>query len=40
MDGFCFAHAEQAPLDHLEGVGLQGGEKEAEPVFRRRQGQF
>jgi len=40
MDGFCFAYALQVPLGHLEGVGLQGGEQEAEPVVRRRHGQF
>ena len=36
--GFALAHAEQAPLDHLEGVGLQVGENEEQPIFRRRQG--
>src|SRR4029450_5716208 len=36
--GFDLAHAEQAPLDHLEAVRLQVGEQEEQPVFRRRQG--
>src|SRR2546426_10418925 len=36
--GFALAHAEQASLHHLEGGGLQGGEQEEQPVFRRRQG--
>ncbi len=31
-------HAEQTSLDHLEGVGLEVGEQEKEPIFRRRQG--
>ena len=36
--GFALAHAEQAPLDHLEAVCLQVREQEEQPVFRRRQG--
>ncbi len=35
--GFALAHAEQPPLDHLNGVGLQVGEQEEQPVFRRCQ---
>ena len=35
--GFALAHAEQAPLDHLNGVGLQVGEQEEQPIFRRWQ---
>jgi hypothetical protein len=33
--GFALAHAEQSPLDHLNGVGLQVGEQEEQPIFRR-----
>jgi hypothetical protein len=33
--GFALAHAEQLPLDHLNGVGLQVGEQEEQPIFRR-----
>jgi hypothetical protein len=36
--GFALAHPKQAPLHHLEGVGLQGGEQEKQAIFRRRQG--
>jgi hypothetical protein len=36
--GFALAHAEQAPLDDLEAVRLQGREQEEQPVFWRRQG--
>ena len=36
--GFALAHAEQASLHHLEGVGLQVGEDEEQPIFRCRQG--
>ncbi len=36
--GFPLHHTKQAPVDHLEGVGLQGGEHEKQPIFRRRQG--
>jgi hypothetical protein len=35
---FALEHAEQASLDHLEGVGLEVGEEEEQPVCRRRQG--
>jgi hypothetical protein len=35
---FALAHAEQAPLDHLEGIGLEVGEQEEQPIFRCRQG--
>src|SRR3954464_5507441 len=35
--GFALAHAEQPPLDHLNGVGLQVGEQEEQPIFRRCQ---
>src|SRR3954467_10615653 len=33
----ALAHAEQPPLDHLDGVGLQVGEQEEQPIFRRCQ---
>jgi hypothetical protein len=36
--GFALAHAEQAPLDYLERIGLQVGQDKQEPVFRCRQG--
>src|SRR5439155_32709 len=36
--GFPLHHPEQASLHHLEGVSLQGGEHEEQPIFRRRQG--
>jgi hypothetical protein len=36
--GFALAHAEQAPLDHLEGIGLQGDENKPQPGFGRWQG--
>jgi hypothetical protein len=35
---FALAHAKQPPLHHLERVGLEGGEQEEQPIFRRRQG--
>ena len=35
--GFALAHAELPPLDHLNGVGLQVGEPEEQPIFRRCQ---
>src|SRR5713101_2623803 len=35
---FALAHAEQAPLHHLECIGFQVGEQEEQPIFRRRQG--
>src|SRR3954451_822831 len=35
--GFALARAEQPPLDHLNGVGLQVGEQEEQPIFRRCQ---
>jgi len=34
--GFALAHAEQAPLDHLEAVRFQIREQEEQPIFRRR----
>jgi len=36
--GFALDHAEQTPLDHLERIGLEIGEEEEQPLFRRRQG--
>jgi hypothetical protein len=36
--GFALAHTKQALVHHLEGVGLQGGTQEEQPVFRGRQG--
>jgi hypothetical protein len=36
--GFPLHHPEQASLHHLEGVSLQVGEHEEQPIFRRRQG--
>jgi len=36
--GFALAHAEQAPLDHLEAVRFQIREQEEQPIFRHRQG--
>jgi hypothetical protein len=36
--GFPLPHAEQASLDHLEAVGLQGGQEEEQSIFRGRQG--
>jgi hypothetical protein len=38
LTGFALPHAAQAALDHLERVGLQGGEEEEQPIVRRRQG--
>src|SRR5437899_6662419 len=35
--GFTLAHAEQAPLDHLERIGFQVGENEEQAIFRRRE---
>jgi len=35
--GFALTHAEQAPLDHLEGVGLQVNQQEEQSIFRRCQ---
>jgi hypothetical protein len=35
---FALAHAAQAPLHHLERIGLQVGEQKEQPIFRRRQG--
>src|SRR3954454_20227665 len=32
--GFALAHAEQPPLSHLNGVGLQVGEQEEQAIFR------
>ena len=34
---FALAHAEQAPLYHLQRIGLEVGEDEEQPIFRRRQ---
>jgi hypothetical protein len=36
--GFALDHPAQAPLHHLKRLGLEGGEKEEEPLCRRRQG--
>ena len=36
--GFALPHAEQAPLDHLEGARLDVGKNKQEPIFRGRQG--
>jgi hypothetical protein len=36
--GFALAHAEQAPLDHLEAVGLEIGQEEEQAIFWCRQG--
>src|SRR4030095_9575850 len=35
--GFALAHAEQPPLDYVEGVGLHIGENKQQPVLRGRQ---
>jgi hypothetical protein len=35
--GLALAHAEQTPLHHLEGIGLEVREQEKQPIFRRRQ---
>jgi hypothetical protein len=35
--GFALDHPEQAPVHHLEGVGLEIGENKQEPIFWRRQ---
>ena len=35
---FALAHAEQAPLYHLERIGFEVDEDEEQPVFRCRQG--
>jgi hypothetical protein len=32
--GFTLPHAEQAALHHLEGVGLQIGKDEEQPILR------
>jgi len=32
--GFTLDHPEQAPVHHLEGVGLQVGENKQQPIFR------
>jgi hypothetical protein len=34
--GFALAHAEQAALDHLEGIGLEVDQNEEQAIFRRR----
>src|SRR3977135_1740998 len=36
--GFALAHTEQAPLDHLEAVGLEIGQEEEQAIFGCRQG--
>src|SRR5262249_16106800 len=35
--GFALAHAEQASLDHLEGIGLEVDQNEEQAIFRRRE---
>jgi hypothetical protein len=35
--GFALAHAEQAPVHHLERIGLEVDEDEEQPIFRRRE---
>jgi len=35
--GFALDHPEQAPVHHLKRIGLEVGENEEEPIFRRRQ---
>jgi len=36
--GFALDHAEQAPLDHLEGIGFEVDQDEEEPIFWCREG--
>jgi hypothetical protein len=36
--GFALAHAEEASLDHLQGVGFDVGQNKKEPIFGCRQG--
>jgi len=36
--GFPLHHAKQAPVHHLEGIGLQVREQEEQPILRCRQG--
>ena len=36
--GFALPHAEQAPLYHLEDIGLQIGENEEQPILGCQQG--
>ena len=38
--GFALDHAEQTPVHHLEGVGLEGDQNEQEPAFQCREGQL
>ena len=38
--GFALAHAEQPPLHHLEGVGLQVDQDKEQPIFGVGRGQF
>ena len=38
MIGFALPHAKQAPLDDLEGVGLDVGKNKQEPILGGRQG--
>ena len=35
--GFALAHAEQAPVHHLECIGLQVDQNEAQSIFRGRE---
>jgi hypothetical protein len=35
---FALAHAKQAPLHHLEGIGFQVDQNEEQPIFGGRQG--
>jgi hypothetical protein len=35
--GFALEHAKQAPMHHLEGVGLEVGQEEEQAIFRCRQ---
>jgi hypothetical protein len=35
---FALAHAKQAPLYHLEGIGFQVDQHEEQPIFGCRQG--
>src|SRR5262249_27087066 len=34
---FALAHAEQAPVYHLEGIGFEGDQDEEQSIFRRRE---
>ena len=37
MIGLALVHPEQPPLDHLEGIGFQGGQDTQQPILGRRQ---